>query len=276
MGGIIIAIILIAALILTFSVLGIGGAFWDSVITTAEEKLKRQNDDNTATNDPDVSTTGTFAKDTGTRVCNLNIKFVGTVDGNLLSDDINLFHGDYQYTVNSDVWVQLNSEIDQITGTTGNEFFNTNVVEYLWVCTDDNKTDLANASWIDLALFNWSARIGNPAISDLGVTKLSLEEITGGEKTVRYNFYAEKLDDRSKRLSAKTLESSTEVKTDFQARQILADGTKLPANYNVNQWLYDVTEYDYMLTFWSDEWLVNDKRVNQEFQYKICRPSGCQ
>ncbi len=198
------------------------------------EALDEQRERQNDQADPSIANSGNLAKDTGTRVCNLKINVVGSASGVIFSDDLKLFVGDFGLFANHDK----------------------SIIRYQWYCTGLPST----ASWFSF--------YGEKAISDLEQQNLLRSE----GQTIRI-----KLDGESKTtgklLVGKQSENSNVLINQFQDITEIPQGAEFPVGWNVRIFLYDVTEDDYNIEFWSEDFRINDQPVSTHIKYDLCRPS---
>jgi hypothetical protein len=251
MSGIIIAIILVAALILTFAVMGVGGDLWNKIDDSLRDRINKQSEQS----DPDVSTQGSFANDpvfdtngdgVGDRdVCNLKLQFVGLVQGHHISNDFDLFQGTYLRDVNLGIF---------------GDFTDMSKVKYTWFCP-------TKISPLDLIGFNLSEQIGNPQVS----SSLAPNNILEAGETFDITFWAEgESKVTGKSLIASQFEKGSVTTGPFHKSQTVSKGTPLPSDYAVTIWLYGVTEDDYDLTYWNSDAKINGENANHRWHFDIC------
>ena len=211
--------------------------FFNDVKKTVDEQTKIAN----TQGDPDVTTTGNFVEDTGTRTCNLKVEFVGTITGNLLSDNPSVFNGKYLQ--------------DGISLPTHDD----SVINYQWYCQGE-------ASLLDMIAFS---------LAD-NASKLQLQNVFEIENEQQLRFYlsGESKHTGKKLVACKDDENCTdsEKRNEFIGDSLISAGTQLPSGFNVPVYLYDVTEDDYRITYKSDNLKINDRPVNTVFYYDLMKP----
>ncbi len=229
------AIVVIIGLVLVLSILGIGEEFFRDIASSAQEQREQQNDQAS----PDLQTTGNFAKNTGTRVCNIRVDFVGLVSKvdaygfNVLGDDIFIYMGDHGI---------LAETLGQLTQ-------DKSIIKYQWFC------------------------IGDPVALTWNLQKNSLSALaffdTFDGEIVRMKFEAFSMD-TGKNMFDKT------GGIQFQAKQTLPFGNTGTTTLDVTIFLEDVTEDNYNLRFWSDTSRVGvggpTKDLGHKFSYDLCKP----
>jgi hypothetical protein len=264
--------------IIILSSVGIGGEIFDDIAADVREDKAKQKD----VIDPAIINIGNFASDTGTRICDLELTFYGTVTPyNPITleniplrndeDALWLWHGDVQNTL--DVFALLfgNTIADD-----------TRIVTYEWFCSNVN---------VSAASVFWNLRqntlelFGNAGNSQVNPSTLSLisniqegvETILGpsefaetGGETIRLFFQAESLNNNGKLMIDKF--GFGPDNKPFQASQTLPVSSPFPYNYVISLRLQDVTEDDYLLSFWSDDYEQNNKQTGFRFTYFICSP----
>lgn len=250
MGLIALAFLIIVGVV----VFSLFGSAFEDIQKNVDESIKAQSDQSPAT----VKSVGNLAEDTGTRVCNLKVEFVGMAKGNLLDSDIRTYSGNFL----KQSFFTINNAFDP-------EAFNTNVLEYQWYCTDPGP---AQASFLDLLSFHAEANANS-----LG-GKLATGNIfeTDEDVNLRYFFTGDSLNTGKKLVASKT-EGGVVDQLEFSDKVEIPQGTKFPLAYGVPVYLYDVTEDDYQIDFWVDRFPHNDKPVGFKFQHDICKPgtSSC-
>lgn len=242
---------LLIAGIVAFSLFG---SAFDEFNAAVDEKVKAQSDQSGA----DVKTLGNLAEDTGTRVCNLKVEFVGMAKGNLLDSDLRTYSGNFL----KQSFFTINNAFDP-------DAFNTNVLEYQWYCTDPGPEQ---ASLLDLLSFH-----GEANANSLG-GKLATGNIFETDKDIklRYFFTGDSINN-GKKLAAAKDPNGIVNQLEFSDSVDIGTGTKFPLAYGVPVYLYDVTEDDYEVDFWVDKFPHNDKPIGFKFQHNICKPgtSSC-
>lgn len=230
------------------------GSAFDDLQKQVDERVAIQNDQSGA----DVQSVGNLAIDTGTRVCNLKVEFVGMAKGNLLDSDIRTYSGNF-----------LKSSFFTINNAFDPDAFNTNVLEYQWYCTDPGPEQ---ASLLDLLSFHAEANANS-----LG-GKLATGNIfeTDTELNLRFLFTGDSINTGKKLVASKTPNGVVD-QLEFSDKVVIPNGTPFPLAYGVPVYLYDVTEDDYRIKFWNQDFTHNDKPVGFKFDHKICKPgtSSC-
>lgn len=228
------AIAVIIGAIVILSILGIGADFFEDIQASLIEQQEQQNDQVPE----NIQDTGNFAKDTGTRVCNLRVDFVGTVTKtdiygfNIFGDDIFVYMGDHG------ILAEALSGLRQ----------DKNIINYQWFCVGDPQT----LSWNFQKLQLFSL----------------LDDLDG--EIVRMKFEGFSKD------TGKTLFDKT-GNTVFQSKQILPTKQGGDVALNISIFLEDVTEDDYTIKFWSDDSFIGvngaSKEKGHKFSYDLCKPS---
>lgn len=214
-----------------------GDAF-DNFITALDERVAEQKDQA----DPSVQDVGNFADDTGTRVCNLKVEFVGSAEGIPLSDDIRIFQG---------------SGFIGIFPPT----HDTSIIKYRWFCSD---AGVNQASFLDMFSFVAQDKLSNLGEElNLSATKTQIE--------VRFHFTATSLTNGNRMIASQTSDGNVNL-LQFSDKQILGANLSFPITVNVPVFLYKVTEDDYNIQFWNEEFKINDKPVGHRFSYNLCVP----
>lgn len=230
---IVIVVAVIGASFLGFSVTD----FLDDVKKTVDEQTKIAN----TQGDPDVTTTGNFVEDTGTRSCNLKVEFVGTITGDLLTDNPNVFNGKYLQDGFS-----LPDHDDS-------------VINYQWYCQGE-------ASLLDMIAFSFADNARNLELQNV----FNIEN----EQQLRFYFSGESKNTGNKLVACQEDENcaDSEKRNEFIGSVTINAGTTLPSGFNVPIYLYDVTEDDYNISYKSDNLNINDRPVNTIFYYDLMKP----
>jgi len=227
------AIIVIIGLILVLSILGIGADFFADLQKSVKEKQEEQNDQA----NPSIQEIGNFAKDTGTRVCNLRVDFIGIVSTadaygfNIIGDDIFIYMGDHGS------FVEFFGQLTQ----------DKSIINYQWFCADD----LASLSWNLQKL----QLLGFLDDFDGEIVRMKFEAFSKGTGKNMFDKLG---------------------KTQFQAKQILPFGDTGTTTLTVSIFLEGVTEDNYNLRFWSDTSRIGvggpTKDLGHKFSYDLCKP----
>jgi len=224
------AIAVIIGAVVILSMLGIGASFFEGIQASIQEQQDQQND----SADPDNARVANLAKDTGTRVCDLKLEFVGAITDDLTSDDRKIFMGD---------GVSIFDTIKR----------DNSVIRYQW----SNCGELSLASFFATLSFN--------------AEKLALNSIfsnTSDGEVVRFKFCGNSI------ANGKSLYSPNAPSPvcPFQDQITLSVGAKFPIAFRVPVFLEDVTEDSYYIEYWNDNFQVNDQPVGKRFQYNLCKP----
>lgn len=210
-----------------------------------DEQAEKKND----ASDPDVKDNGNFAEDTGTRVCDLEVTFVGFINNFDL----------YKWKIEPDVLFGEGTFL--FMGDHGADIFgifpvaentNKNIIEYQWYCKGEIGT---NASWL-----------ANVGVNNL--VKGSIFDKTKGE-TIRIKFEA--ITDSGKKMFDKS------GKVQFQNTQTLSTGKDYPIALTLSVYLEEVTEDDYEIRFWSDTSRIavssEPAELGAVFKYNLLKPT---
>jgi hypothetical protein len=235
----------IYALIIVLVVAVIGASFLGFSVTDFFNDIKKTVDEQTKIaneqGDPKVTTTANTVEDTGTRNCNLKVEFVGTITGNLLSDNPSVFNGKYLQ--------------DGISLPTHDD----SVIKYQWYCKGE-------ASLLDMVAFS---------LAD-NASKLQLQNVfeIENDQPLRFIFSGESKTTGLELAGCPKDENcaDSEKITEFSKSIEISAGTPLPSGFNVPIYLYDVTEDDYRITYKSDNLKINDRSVNTPFYYDLMKP----
>lgn len=272
-------------------VFGVGTDFLDDIVSSFDERLAKQNEV------PSVKLTesGNFAKDTNTRVCDLTITFYGTMtDYNPFSLDpieiLNLkeqrwiWHGDIKRPIQLGFAEIPGSEpiaIDQ------------RVFDYKWGCLGADITpaqeesagrygcitginplppfdrvEICNLTLVDLLSWNLNKNT-KEAIDELSL--LALGGTTTDKEVIRVNFVGKSLTNQGKFLFTPATAKGTE-ENPFTKSFTLPSGSDFPYSYRIELTLSDVTEDNYTIEFWDEDYVQNDKPTGYVFEKKLCKP----
>lgn len=233
------AIIVVVGLVVFAYMFGIGTDFINGIVEGIAEQQERQKDQSSGS----VQETGNFAKDRGTRVCDLRIEFVGSMtDLNPASIDI-INAGNERF-----LWLGDVRNIANIYAPN-----NKNILEYKWLCT-------SSATTAELLQWNLENNLHEASLLILGIDK------TDGE-VVRIKF------EGLSKETDKFLFDKT-GKTQFQSSVTLPIGSDFPYEFRTKYALLKgVTEDDYNLRWWSEDYKVNNEAVGHKFTYNLCMPS---
>ncbi len=234
------AIVVIIGLVLVLSILGIGADFFADIQASLKEQQEQQNDQA----DAELMDVGNFAKDTGTRVCNLRVDFLGGITKtdiygfNLFGDELFIFMGDH-------------GGLAEFLSFGGLEH-DKRIINYQWFCTGEPKT-------ASLLFWNYQKNI----------EPLSFLDRFDGE-IIRIKFEAFSKD-TGKNMFDKT------GKIQFQARQTLPVDAEGVVALQVSIFLEGVTEDDYTVKFYSESARIgvgdSAKELGHKFSYDLCKPS---
>jgi hypothetical protein len=248
---------IIAVLVLT--TMGIGTEFLKDAGKFVKDKVDTGNEQD----DPSLDKVGNTVDKTGTRLCDLEINFLGAVSGDALSDSINLWHGNHL----ADNHPLVSSG-----------FLDPRVIEYKWKCPELD-TQPANLSWIESLQFDLMSVVPNADISDnvFEGEQLIFESAytVQSPKKVRFHITGESITNDYDFVGIQRNSLVTEQSNGpFSKSQSLSAGTTLPAAYDIRLYIDDVVEDDYIMEFWNEEWRVNDKNTGTHFDYTICKPGN--
>lgn len=296
-------ILILGIIIVGLYVFGVGTDFIDDIITSFDERIAKQGE----TTDPTFQERVNLAKDTNTRVCDLQITFHASAYGGnqltpdpfeaIFSDTINIYHGDIVAF--------------------GDPFFrplagNPNIFEYQWFCTGGTSsgpvtTESGTKTIIGKTLFGETFEISVPEdsistggdevcvargeeiicsqLSFLGLLSWNLGNNLrdGGEQlsvlnpetdreTIRINFFGKSLTSGKDLGSALQEDKGTDANP-FTKSIMLPRGVDFPVDYAIVFLLKDVTEDNYVITFWDNELPQNGESPGHRFSPKdVCKP----
>ena len=264
-------LILVVIIFIAYS-FGVGGEIIDDVVADVRENVVKQKD----VADPAIIDVANFAADTGTRICDLSLKFYGTmtpVDPNSF-DPFNfgeerwIWHGDIKADLDFIDFLNIGGD-----GWVGDR----RIVTYEWLCPTVN-VSAASIFWNlrenALELFGGTGTF-TPQKLDLGnvingiaeLTNLDQPETSG--EVVRYFFQAESLNTGKLMIDKNGFGLDNKP---FQSNEKLPNGADFPYDYIINIRLQDVTEDDYLLKFWSNDYEMNAQNAGFRFEYYLCSP----
>ena len=90
---------------------------------------------------------------------------------------------------------------------------------------------------------------------------------------VRMYFTGDSMENSGKEMVASKTPDGAVDQLQFSGKIVIAEGTDYPASYNIPIYLYDVTEDNYLVEYWTDSYIMNDKNPNHHFTYRLCKPS---
>lgn len=209
---------------------------FDKVAETLDEQQKSQNDQVA----PGVEDVGNLAKDTGGRVCNLKVEFVGSGTGESFSDDVKLWNGNQNF-------FGITAKHDPA------------VIHYQWFC-------VGQASLTDMMLFSAESKL----MSLASLVENNLLRTTDNV-IVRMYFTGDSLSNGRELVASKTPGGPVD-QLQFSNKIVIAEGTDYPFSFNIPVYLYDVTEDNYLVDYWNDQYIFNERNPGHHFTYKICKP----
>lgn len=262
-------ILLLVLIIFVAYSFGVGGEVFEDIAADVREDKTKQKD----VADPAIIEVGNFASDTGTRVCDLQIKFYGSMSANdpFGIDPFNfgeerwLWHGDIENTaIPGILGFKLSSD--------------TRIVSYEWFCPNVN-VSAASIFWNirqnTLSLFPETGE--GRELSLLGDVVEGVGDITGlanqktGGEVIRMFFQAESLKTGKLMLDKNAFGLDNKP---FQASVTLPVGSTFTYDYVISTRLQDVTEDDYELIFWSQDYEMNKEEPGHRFTYFLCSPDS--
>jgi hypothetical protein len=300
-----IVVILIIVVMIAY-VFGVGTDFVDDLITSVDDRLAKQGE----TPDPDFVERVNLAKDTGTRVCDLKITFFATaynfdptsfdpLEG--IFGDINIFHGDikgagdvfqrplagntnifdYQWMCEGKVVVAETQVAGTTTTSTSGSTTTTTSDPPLVgegstgdseICVTKARGTVVCTALSFLDLLSWNLQKNTVA----GLEQLSLlaiGQVTDRER-VEVNFFGTSIN-TGKALGSPSQPSKGTNSNPFTKSDNLPRGVDFPVDYVIELTLVDVTEDDYVITFWDNEFPQNGKPPGHRFSPKdLCKPGS--
>lgn len=228
----------------------IAGVSFSDMLDDARAYVTEQQEKKNDSANPDVSKTGNFAVDTGTRICDLEINFVGVIAGH----DFYKSAVDGENLTTEDTFLYLGNHGKDIFGIVELvKIPNTNIIDYQWHCKG---VPLTNASWL--------ANVGVD-----NIVKNSVFSKTNGE-TIRMKFKG--VADNGKLLF------DDRGLTQFSNVQVLGFNQEYPVALNLQVYLSKVTEDNYKIHFWSDTSQMGvgtgsqPKDKGTVFTYQVLKP----
>ena len=233
-------------------IFGVGTDALDDVFASLDDRKAMQEE----SPDPEFEERGNFATNTGTRVCDLRITFFATahsfdpttpdpLEG--LFGNLNIFHGG-------------------ITAF-GDPFFrplagNQNIFDYQWFCQGPTTTPLELLSW----------NLQKNTIGGLEqLSLLALGQVTDRER-IEVNFFGTAIG-TGKELVSPSQPSKGSNSNPFTKAINLPRGVEFPVDYSIQVYLENVTEDNYIITFWDNQWEQNGESPGHRFSPKdVCKP----
>lgn len=242
--GIIIGIVALGFLLLMgIVVYSIFSETIDTIWANFQEKQDQQEEQAP----PDEIVNGNLANITGTRVCDLSIELVGTVyDPTVVGDP---FKGQELA-----LWVGKTNPLFELKNAP-----NTNIIEYNWFCSGQTP-----ASLLEMLSFYNKGKLEQLSLFGQGTVET--------DKTIRIYFEAKSMDSGKKMYADSKKDAGDRDDVFLDSIEIKQD-TSLPSSFSLPISLYDVTEDDYYVKFWSEDLKINEKMPNYKLNYNLCSPS---
>jgi len=304
-------ILILVVVVVGAYVLGIGTDFFDDLFTSFDQKLKKQAEvpepttlaPKEGTERGSVFARANLAEDTGSRICDLEITFVGTI---------------------TDIPVGtpgVEAGIEGIIGLSrflyhGDTFFgdipnDTRIFDYRWYCIGavddsgeavgiDTNTEICGLSGVVSTFFSqeeeeiicfiptafdiFSWNIAKNTLD--GVEQLSLLSIIpesfsdigafgftkSDNEIVAVNFIG-KSKTNGKLLYTPEESNKGDEDTPFTKSRSIGSGAQFPIDYRLTVYLVDVTEDNYTIEHWYDEFRTNNENVGNIFKKNLCKPN---
>lgn len=304
-------ILILIVVVVGAYVLGIGSDFFDDLFASFDAKVKKQAEvDDPKTVDPlegtdrgSIFARANLAQDTGSRICDLEITFVGSMSDipvgtpgfeagieGILGFERFLYHGGDFGGVLSDKriftydWycigavddtgggeinsagVDTNTEICGLSGVVSTNILFGGEPEEEIVCFDPTAFDI----------FRWNlAKNTLDAVEQLSL--LSTFAIGGfgtdesDNENVAVNFFG-KSKSTGKLLYSPDDSFKGDEDSPFTKSKTIGIGAQFPVDYRVTVYLTDVTEDNYTIEHWYDTWRTNNENVGHIFKKNICKP----
>jgi len=126
-----------------------------------------------------------------------------------------------------------------------------------------------------LSIFNllsWNlAKNNEAAFEQLSLLALGVSDVSG--EVVRVNFIGSSVTRPAFNLYSPDFPSLGIEESPFTKSATFDEGSNFPIQYRIKLILVDVTEDNYNIEFWFDDYLVNNKPVGTFFTKAICKPS---
>lgn len=291
------AIVIILVIVMGMYIFGVGTDFLDDIVATVDEKIAKQNE----VPSPKVSEVANFAKETKTRVCDLGITFYGTMTNfnpyedpfNFLEDRF-IWHGDIKPPL-------INFGEPIASGPLAKD---TRIFQYQWYCTGPTITQAQEASAgrtncedpatckeicgqvlgafgiptgemtcttaSTLDIIGWNLKANTNNVEDQ-LSLLALRLSKTDKEIVRVHFVGKSLTNSGKVLFTPADGKGTEG-NEFTKSITLPIGAAFPYSYRIEFILKDVTEDNYNIEFWDEQYKQNNKPTGYIFEKKLCKP----
>ena len=244
MIGTLIVLVIIAVVVMY--VMGIGVGFIEDLGDAIKEKVKAEADQDA----PDVSTVGNTEENnvgTGKRVCNVKIELVGSATGIILSDKVKLWNG-------------KPSGGGDFFGGIATPSHSPDVINYQWFC----KGEASTLSLLGFVFEDNFRRYGDSLATTLALTE------TKNDLTIRFHITGESKTNGLE-LTGTERERSTIQLLEFSGKQDFSSSVSFPLEFNIPIYIYNVVEDNYVLDYWSEEFVLNDRNVGHHFKYTMCK-----
>jgi hypothetical protein len=278
------AILIIAIIIIGAYIFGIGTDFFDDVLGSIDEKIAKQNE----VPDPETFENANLAKDRGTRICDLQMTWYGAMweTDPFGFDPIGLFEQRYVFIGS------ITHPISQLQPAQDVRTFT-----YQWTCvgetttTTDEVIPVMSTSTGGSEICRTGARGSQVCVSlsflDLfghnlqkntqdGIEQLSLLALGGSEtdrETIRIKFIGRSLSDNGKFLQSPDLPTLGTPNNPITKSVTLSRGDPFPRAFSIGPInLSDVTEDNYVIEYWIDEYRLNAKAPGAIFTKDLCKP----
>ena len=273
----------IIIIVIGMYVFGVGTDFLDDIVSTVDRQLAKQNEV------PSVSLqkSGNFAKETNTRVCDLNITFYGTMNDydyysidlvNILEQRF-IYHGDESF---------LGGDFQPFYPAGDRRVF-----DYQWYCTGPaitqeqeesagrggcttainplppfERIEVCGLTALDLLSWNLNKNTKG-GIDELSLLALGFSKTA--KERIQVNFVGKSLTNSDKYLFTPANSKGTD-ENPFTKSIDLPSGADFPYDYRISITLSDVTEDNYLIEFWDKDYVQNSEPVGHIFSKKLCKP----
>ncbi len=261
-------IVILIILGLGVYIISSGTNFLDDFAASAQERIDKQAEVPAGEADELIN----LAKDTGGSVCDLRITFYATMW------DFNPFGADFLDPFSTERFIyhgDFGAGAASFISGTGTDGFagDQRIFEYQWY----NCSATSTASLLDIFRVNIRENTLN------GLSIINELAFAGGLETdrelIRVHFLGESIDHPGKFLITPADKKGT-PSNEFTSSIRLSRGDDFPAEYTITIRLLDVTEDNYVIEFWDENWRQNNEERSHRFDKDICTadtefPPGC-
>jgi len=304
-------IIVLVIIVLGLYVIGVGTDFLSDISASFAEKAKKQAEvQGEGTTVTEVFAKANLAKDTGTRVCDLEIIFVG----DLVDFETGLFligQGGISGFLGFERFIYFGEPFDPILAS--NIPGDRDIFEYTWFCDTPVSTTATTTSATTVGTSGSTTSEPVPLVGEgstgggeicrtgargiqicetlsifqllswnlikntgagIEQLQLSLLEQKSDEEIVRVNFIGPSKTRQNFNLYAPDFADLGIEENPFTKSFQLGTDENFPVSYRIKLNLDDVTEDDYRIEFWYDTFPANNEPVGTHFFKDLCRPGS--